>query len=112
MIRPRGKEINLDVTLAKLKNSKLPVILANMAKNHFLEGFEKGGGMTDFGNWAEKLYNPRGKKILVDTGRLRRDIKVRKKTWKRIVVGSGLEKKLKLKLYYIIKKTFPASAVS
>lgn len=62
---------------------RLPTELGNMAKNHFLEGFEKGGGQTDksAGGWTPRTSrnrsdrrNKRSRAILVDSGDLRRDI--------------------------------------
>lgn len=74
---------NVDID-KKLKGSerKILTILGNMAKNHFLEGFRKGGGQTDasLGGWKERK-NPgsrqnRGRALLVKTGNMRDNIKV------------------------------------
>ena len=74
----------------------LPTILANEVKNHFLLGFRKGGHQTDssrFG-WAprkrirKRERNKGNRAILVDTGALRADIKIRKKTFNNIIVGT------------------------
>jgi hypothetical protein len=60
--------------------STLPIVLANLAVNHFKEGFKKGGGQTDAssGGWKARAANSKrnlGRAILVDTGALRRDIR-------------------------------------
>ena len=78
--------------------AKLPLLIANLSKNHFLEGFRKGGGQTDAsrGGW-EQRKKPKGKRakrreqgrnILVDTGQLRNDIDVRRTTFQEIVIGT------------------------
>lgn len=87
-----GDGFNLDQVLKGFKKEKkeLPTILGNLAKNHFVEGFRKGGGQTDdsAGGWKERGTDP-GRAILVKSGKLRRDIRVRKKSFSRIVVGTG-----------------------
>lgn len=69
----------------------LPRRLANMAKNHFLKGFRRGGRMTNASRsgWAKR----KGKKdssraILVKTGQLRNDIDVRFVSSNRAIVGT------------------------
>ena len=136
-------KFGLDKMLVQFTASKpkFPKVLANMAKNHFLEGFENEGGATNDskGGWKPRKYN-RGKqrKLLVLTGALRLDIKVRFTTWAKTVVGTSsltsdyaenqnegktvikreyigksdiLEKKLKARIYREINKMFPKKAV-
>lgn len=70
-----------------------PKAIANQSKNHFLEGFRKGGGQTDDSKngWRAREKTAKrnvGRAILVDTGALRRSINVIKATWKEIIIGS------------------------
>lgn len=73
---------------------RIPVLIAVTVKNHFLLGFRRGGRMTDKSRygWAKRKRNDRGntrrRAILVKTGALRADIKIRQKTFNRIVVGT------------------------
>lgn len=68
--------------------------IANLAKNHYLEGFRRGGKQTDKSRngWKErKLKNKknRGRAILVKSGNLFRDLDVRKTTFEEIVLGTS-----------------------
>lgn len=88
----KGTFPNISTEFAKLKTT-LPRIIANAAKNHFLEGFRVGGGKTDKsrGGWAARKANARrnqGRALLVDKGTLRRDIDVRRTDFDNIVVGT------------------------
>lgn len=76
----------------KLKR-QLPLVIANKAKNHYLEGFRRGGGMTDKsrGGWQarKKADRQRGNRaILVKTGHLRGDLDVRRVSVTEIVLGT------------------------
>ena len=65
--------------------------MANEALNHFLKGFRTGGGQTDAGTWAARKRTARrnsGRGLLIDTGALRRDVKVRTISFNRIVIGT------------------------
>lgn len=67
----------------------LPRIIANNSLNHFLKGFRNGGGQTDAGRWKNrKRADKRTRSILVNTGALRRDIRVRRTTLKSIIIGT------------------------
>lgn len=87
--------------LFRLQKQTLPKILANEAKNFFLEGFRKGG-FTDngFKKWAPRFK--RLSRTLVSrterepsnligagSGKLRRSIAVRIATFLRIVIGTS-----------------------
>lgn len=93
-VRRVGKGLQMDKKLTdwlRLKRN-LPRIIANNSLNHYLKGFRNGGGQTDAGAWAaRKRGAPRnaGRGILVDTGALRRDVKVRTTTFKRIIIGTS-----------------------
>ena len=70
----------------------LPRIIANNSLNWFLEGFRKGGGQTDAGRWKERASTARkniGRAILVLTGALRRDIRIRTLNIKKIILGTA-----------------------
>lgn len=76
----------------KLKR-ELPLIVANKAKNHFIDGFRRGGGKTDKSRagWqarkrADKQKGSRA--ILVKSGTLRNDLDIRKTTFSEIVLGT------------------------
>lgn len=69
----------------------LPKIIANEALNYFLEGFRNGGGQTDAGRWPSRRPSARrnsGRALLVDTGALRRDIKIRSTRMGKILIGT------------------------
>ena len=76
----------------KAMKRTLPIVVANAAKNHFLEGFRKGG-FTDegFDPWVKRKTKAKrnaGRAILVDTGHLRRSIRVISASFDKIEVGS------------------------
>lgn len=88
-----GKEIpDISKATAKLKRD-LPILIANMAKNHYLEGFRRGGYQTDASRtgWKQRKSNRKsiGRAILVRTGQLRNDIDVRKTTFEQIILGTN-----------------------
>ena len=81
------------VRATKAVKRTLPRKIANVAKNHFLEGFKRGGRATDdsLGGWAERKKADKNKKrraILVKSGDLERDVDVRKTTFEEIVLGT------------------------
>lgn len=90
----KGKLPNLNKASERLKQI-LPRLIANKAKNHFLEGFKKGGGQTDASSsgWAARKKidkKNKGKRaILVSSGALRNDLDVRKTTLEEIVLGTN-----------------------
>lgn len=92
-IKRVGKGFNFKQKELEAKQLKtiLPRIIANDSLNWFLEGFRKGGGQTDAGSWRERKRTAKrnsGRGILVDTGALRRDVKIRRTTFKSIVLGT------------------------
>lgn len=73
--------------------TKAPQVLANDSLNHFSEGFRMNGGKTEASKtgWEPRKQNAKrnsGRGILIDTGALRRSLKVISATWKNIVIGS------------------------
>lgn len=78
---------------AKLKRD-LPIIIANKSKNHYLEGFRRGGYMTDKSSsgWVQRKKEdrrPGRRAILVTSGALRNDLDVRKTTFEEIILGTS-----------------------
>ena len=86
-------KFKLTKKLFKEQKRTLFSILGKIAKNHFVEGFRKGGGQTDKGKWKPRRFSTdktrrnlrRG--ILVKTGKLRRSILITKATFNRTVIG-------------------------
>ena len=82
----------------KLMKTQLPLRLANTVQNHFLRGFDRGGGSTDasIGGWkprkrsrsAKVRKRSVGRAILVDRGFLKEDIKKRKISFSNVTVGT------------------------
>lgn len=73
---------------------QIPIIIANNSKNHYLDGFRRGGGQTDdsLGGWKkrEKKDKRKGNRaILVLSGQLRNDLDTRKTTINEIVLGTS-----------------------
>lgn len=73
----------------------MPSIVANDAKNHFLDGFKKGGYQTDasLSGWAKRKKLDKKRKgrraILVKTGQLRGDLDVRRTNKNEVVLGTN-----------------------
>jgi len=93
-IKRIGPGLKMDKKLVETIRLKrtLPRIIANNSLNHFLEGFRSNGGQTDAGRWSRRKPGTRrdsGRNILVDTGALRRDVRIRMTTFKRIVLGTA-----------------------
>lgn len=77
----------------KLKKT-LPTKVGNMAKNHFVKSF-RDGGFTDSGlqSWKPRRPNARrnkGRAILVNTGNLRRSVRLMTATFDKTLVSSDL----------------------
>lgn len=94
-VRRQGKLPNVPRQAKRLKQI-LPRIVANEALNHFLEGFRRGGKQTDqsASGWAKRKRPDRSevrrgrRAILVKTGALRNDIKVRRTTFQKIIIST------------------------
>ena len=87
-------EKNINSKIKKLKAAKkdIPLKLGNVAKRHFVKSF-KDGGFTDatLSPWAArkaKTKRNKGRALLVDTGALRRSIKVTKASFDIIKIES------------------------
>lgn len=95
MIRRQGKLPDLTRQTRRLKRV-LPLVVANEAKNHFLEGFRRGGKQTDksASGWAPRKRSDRNERrrgrraILVRTGALRNDVDIRRTTFSEIILGT------------------------
>jgi len=90
-------KFKLTKRLFERQKRTLPPILGNQAKNHFLEGFRKGGGQTDEGRWKPRRFSTdkarrnlrRG--ILVKTGKLKRSIRVTKATFRLTRIATNIK---------------------
>jgi len=88
-----GFELDNVATRFEVFKRTAPRVIAEQSKNHFLEGFRKGGGQTNDSKsgWAARKNNAQrnsGRAILIDTGSLRRSITVLKATWQSIIIGT------------------------
>jgi phage gpG-like protein len=88
-------DYNIDKLIAKTEKAKkrLPTLLGNEAKNHFVAGFRIGGKKTDASRsgWKERGFSFRrnkGRAVLTQSGDLRRSIQVRRKALNRIIIGT------------------------
>lgn len=80
----------------KLKK-EIPLKLSNESVNHFLIGFQKGGGQTDAGMWAKRKGERKrdvklkvNRALLVLTGALRKSIMRRPgSNFERTVIGTN-----------------------
>ena len=82
-----------------LAKKTLPLRIANDVQNHFLRGFDRGGGSTDAstGGWAPRKRSRSarerkrsvGRAILVRSGKLKADIRKRKVSFSKISVGTN-----------------------
>ena len=104
-LKQKGKYPDLEKRVNKFKE-EIPIVVAEESKNHYLKGFEKGGGQTDksASGWKKrklklrdfssgrktrlKAKRQKGRALLVDTGQLRNDIDVRKTSFNEIVIGT------------------------
>ena len=88
-----GFELDNVATRFEVFKRTAPRVIAEQSKNHFLEGFRKGGGQTNDSKsgWQARKNNAQrnsGRAILIDTGSLRRSITVLKATWQSIIIGT------------------------
>ncbi len=67
-----------------------PVILGNEARNHFLQGFRRGGGMTDDSRagWKRRKGGNDGRATLVRSGAMKNDIRILLKKARKVVIGT------------------------
>ena len=88
------KGIEKDLEKFKIE---MPILAGNLAKNHFLKGFKKGGGQTERskGGWRQRKRargragaRNQGTALLVQTGDLRADINVRGATFRKTVINT------------------------
>ena len=98
MITRRG-EFNFRGTRQQFERfrSRIPLLVANESRNHFLEGFRRGGGQTDRsrGGWPARrpprserqARRDSGRALLVLSGNMRSDIRVRGVSFRRSVIN-------------------------
>lgn len=71
----------------------VPPLLGDQIQKHFRRGFDIGGGQTDAsrGGWPKRKMNVavRSTPVMISTGRLKRDIRVRYARWPRVRVGTS-----------------------
>lgn len=89
------KDIKTNFIIAK---RKIPLRLANDIQRHFLKGFRRGGGSTDasIGGWKPRKHSRSarerkrsvGRALLVRSGKMRSDIKKRKISFNKTIVGT------------------------
>lgn len=99
MIEKRG-DFDFKGLKRKLRRFKqtMPRVVASEARNHFLEGFRKGGGQTDNSRsgWQPRkpARTPReaqrsqGRAILVKSGNMRDDIKARTVSFRKVTINT------------------------
>jgi len=90
-----GFELDNVATRFEVFKRTAPRVIAEQSKNHFLEGFRKGGGQTNdskSGWQARKGNKDPGRAVLIGpgTGHLWRDIAVLKATWQSIIIGNTI----------------------
>lgn len=88
------ESINRKIINFKDAKTKIPVLVSNNSKNFFLQSF-RNQGFTDnsLEKWQKRDSRSRrntGRAILVDTGALRRSIKVAQSSFNKIVITSNL----------------------
>jgi phage gpG-like protein len=88
------KELDLRPLIAEFKKQRgtLPKVLGNIAVKQFQDNFRSEGffdkTLSPWKKRKRETRRTRGKKILQNTGRLRRSIKRLSTTWGRIAVGT------------------------
>ena len=93
----KGSELRREIAWLRQEltntRNRAAILIANTSKNHFVEGFRRGGFMTDdsVGGWKPRKYKSKrsqGRAILVKTGDLRRSILVKSRAPERIIIGT------------------------
>lgn len=74
------------------EKNELPVLLGNIAVNHFVQSFRNQGFLDEsVSAWAPRKKTDSGRATLVKTGNLRRSIRVAYATWGKISVISDTD---------------------
>ena len=88
------ESINRKIRNLKDAKTKIPVLVSNNSKNFFLQSFRNQGfNDNSLEKWQKRDNRSRrnsGRAILVDTGALRRSIKVSQSSFNKIVITSNL----------------------
>lgn len=90
MMTRRGDFPDINGETRRLKRT-VPHKIANVAKNHYLEGFRLGGKRTNASKagWQPRKDNKdEGRAILVKSGAMRNSLDVREANFKQIIVGT------------------------
>jgi phage gpG-like protein len=89
----KSKRFDFSIVQAKLKEAKqhMPDELANMSLRYFQKSFKQQGFEDNtFNKWKERKNHDRSRSILVKSGKLRRSILIKQKSFSKIVIGSYL----------------------
>lgn len=97
--KTRGIKLSELKQLFLLTKRKIPLRIANTVQNHFLKGFDRGGGSTNtsVGGWKARKTSRSsrerkrsvGRALLVRSGKLRSDIRKKKISFRNITVGTN-----------------------
>jgi len=89
-----GKDFNDFFKKVEQSLSKFPVLAASVAQNFFLDSFNRQAWIGDTTeNWPQRKHNAKrnaGRALLVDTGRLKRSIRIKKANWDSVIIGSDV----------------------
>lgn len=91
LTRTKGRfKIKENVQAFEKLKVEAPLVIANMAMNHFLEGFRKGGFMTNASQsgWPKRKLEDKGRAILVKSGDLRDSIHKKVVTFSDITIAT------------------------
>lgn len=89
-----GKDFRAFQKKVELSLRRFPVLAAAEAKNFFLDSFKRQawiGETTE--NWPKRKPNAKrnkGRALLVDIGRLKDSIRVKKEDWNSIIIGADV----------------------
>ena len=90
----KDNKFKLGAKLDKLLKEKaeLPSELGNMSKNFFVENFKRQGFLdSTVERWAPRKHADAGRAILVQSGDLRKSIRILRKSKDTVVIGSDLK---------------------
>lgn len=100
LFKVKGFNLNKVKAEYKFVKAKTPLKLANDIQTHFLRGFQRGGGSTDasIGGWTKRKTSRSarerkrsvGRALLVRSGKLRADIKKKKISSSKVIVGTSV----------------------
>ena len=89
-----GKDFRAFQKKVELSLRRFPVLAAAEAQNFFLDSFKRQawfGETTEV--WAKRkprAKRNKGRALLVDTGRLKRSVRIKKADWNSVIIGSDV----------------------